>query len=217
MPTSELSTPRRPRLVFSDVDETLITCKSLLDFLGYYLAGRYGPEGASRAARIREDLHAQVTAGLPRADANRAYYRAWRGEPVAAVEEWARRWFAERSAAEGFYVREVAAQLRGHRAEGASIVLVSGSFRPLLDPLAEAVGAGHVLCARLERCGRFYTGALLGAPVIGDEKRRLVRELLARHPHIDPADCYGYGDDPSDLPMLSEVGHAVMVGASSHG
>ncbi|AZM55307.1 hypothetical protein DMA15_24340 [Streptomyces sp. WAC 01529] len=213
MPTSE----RPTRLVFSDVDETLITCKSLLDFLGHYLAGRYGAEGERRAAGIREDLRARVAAGLPRAEANRAYYRAWRGEPVAAVEEWARSWFAERSAAEGFYVRQVAAELRRHRAEGASIALVSGSFRPLLTPLAEAVGAEHVLCARLERCGRVYTGALLGAPVIGDEKRRLVRELLDRYAHIDPADCYGYGDDPTDLPMLSEVGHAVLVGAPSSG
>ncbi|MGW0531816.1 HAD family hydrolase [Streptomyces sp. NPDC003032] len=215
MPTSERRT--RPRLVFSDVDETLITCKSLFDFLGYYLAGRYGSEGALRAAHVREDLGARTAAGLPRSEANRAYYRAWRGEPVAAVEEWAGRWFTERSAAEGFYVRGVAAELRGHRAEGASIALVSGSFRPLLEPLAEAVGAEHVLCARLERCGRVYTGALLGAPVIGDEKRRLVRELLTRYEHIDPADCYGYGDDPSDLPMLSEVGHAVMVGAAARG
>ncbi|MEU1027028.1 HAD-IB family hydrolase [Streptomyces sp. NPDC005904] len=206
MPRSE-----RPRLVFSDVDETLITGKSLFDFHAYYARGRHGAEGALRAARLREDLLARSAAGLPRAQANRAYYRAWRGEPVAAVEEWARRWFAERSAAEGFYVRHVVAELRRHRAEGATIALVSGSFRPLLEPLAEAVGAEHVLCARPERCGRVYTGALLGAPVIGDEKRRLVRELLSRHAHIDPADCYGYGDDVSDLPMLSEVGHAVLV------
>ncbi|MFI2615907.1 HAD family hydrolase [Streptomyces sp. NPDC018584] len=215
MPKSD--SVRRPRLVFTDVDETLITCKSLFDFLDYYAAGRYGAEGARRAARVREDLRAKTTAGLPREEANRAYYRAWRGQPVAAVEEWARRWFAERSSAEGFYVRRVAEELRAHRADGARIALVSGSFRPLLAPLAEAVGAEHVLCARPERCGRVYTGALLGAPVIGAEKRRLVRELLARYADIDPADCYGYGDDPSDLPMLAEVGHAVRVGALARG
>ncbi|MFP3991430.1 HAD-IB family hydrolase [Streptomyces sp. E11-3] len=210
-----MSTPERPRLVFSDVDETLISCKSLLDFLGYYFEGRYGADGALRAARVCAELHAKVAAGLPRAEANRAYYREWRGEPVAAVEEWARRWFSERSAAEGFYVRGVAAELRGHRADGAVIALVSGSFRPLLDPIAEAVGAEHVLCTRLERCGRVFTGGLVGAPVIGDEKRRLVRELLSRYAHIDPADCFGYGDDPSDLPMLLEVGHPVLVGQAS--
>ncbi|MFF8654909.1 HAD family hydrolase [Streptomyces huasconensis] len=207
----------RPRLVFTDVDQTLITCKSLFEFLDYYAAGRYGAEGARRAAAVREDLCARTAAGLPREEANRVYYRAWRREPVAAVEEWARRWFAERSADKGFYVRRVAEELRAHRSQGASIALVSGSFRPLLEPLAEAVGAAHVLCARLERCGRVYTGALVGAPVIGDEKRRLVRELLARYAHIDPADCYGYGDDASDLPMLGEVGHAVRVGALAGG
>ncbi len=29
---------------------------------------------------------------------------------------------------------------------------------------------------------------------------------------VGPADCFAYGDDLSDLPMLLEVGHPVVVG-----
>lgn len=203
------------RLVFCDVDETLVRCKSLVDFLGFYFEGRYGPEGTRRADGVIRDLSARAALGIPREQLNREYYRTWRGQPLGEVEAWGRHWFAERSTAADFYASGTADALRRHRRDGAVIVLVSGSLPALLDPIAQAVGAGHVLCCRQQRCGRVLTGELLGPPVIGEEKARLVRHLLARYPRVDPADCFGYGDDPSDLPMLGEVGHPVMVTATA--
>ncbi len=204
--------PGPTRLVFCDVDETLIRCKSACDFLHFYFAGRFGPDGALRAAEITASLTAQAAQGVPREKLNAVYHRAWRGRPVAEVEDWARRWYATRSSAEDFYLPATLAALRAHRAAGAGIVLVSGAFPAVLVPIGEAVGARHVLGARLERCGRMLTGGLIGPPVIGEAKLSLVEKLLADHPHIDPADCWAYGDHPSDLPMLRAVGHAVMVG-----
>ncbi|MFJ2829030.1 HAD family hydrolase [Streptomyces sp. NPDC087263] len=197
--------------MFCDVDDTLIRCTSPADFLRYYLAGRHGPEGARQAEEFLVDLYGRVARGLPREEANREYHRAWRGRSVVELETWARRWYAERSKAADFYIAATAAELRRHRAEGAAVALVSGTFPPLLGPVAEEVGARFVLSARLERCGRVLTGGLIGPPAIGEGKRTLARELLARHPHIDPADCHAYGDHPSDLPMLRTVGHPVMV------
>src|SRR4051812_47248138 len=92
------------RLVFSDVDETLIDCKSMFDFLGFYLGGRYGPRGARRARMVREELAARTAAGMPREEANRSYYRVWAGEPAGLVAEFGRRWFTERSRVAGFYI-----------------------------------------------------------------------------------------------------------------
>ncbi|MFI2076338.1 MULTISPECIES: HAD family hydrolase [Streptomyces] len=206
---------RPERLVFCDVDETLITCKSPFEFLRFYLEGRYGAEGARRAGELRERLVAETAAGVSREEANRVYYRAWRGEPAAEVEAWGRRWLSERLTDGNFFVAGTLVRLDRHRAEGAAVVLVSGSIPALLAPLAETVGARHVLCARMERCGRVFTGRLLGEPVIGEGKRTVVRQLLARYPDIDPADCFGYGDHISDLPMLMEVGHRVAVGEFS--
>lgn len=57
-------TPRR--LVFSDVDETLISGKSLFDFLDFYFAARHGTDGALHAAGTRRRIAALV-AGAPRA------------------------------------------------------------------------------------------------------------------------------------------------------
>ncbi|MGW8948773.1 HAD family hydrolase [Streptomyces sp. NPDC055709] len=205
---------RPARLVFSDVDETLISGKSLFDFLDFYFAERHGTEGVRHAAGTRRRIAALMAEGSPRDAGNRAYYEAWRGEPLDVVTDWGVRWFAARSGKAGFYVPSVLAALRGHREDGDGIVLVSGSFAALVDPIAADVGARHVLCTRPEVRDGVFTGAVAGEPCIGEGKRRAVRDLAGTYPYISLADCYGYGDHVSDLPMLAEVGHPVAVGGS---
>ncbi|MFJ9772041.1 HAD family hydrolase [Kitasatospora sp. NPDC101157] len=200
------------RLAFSDLDETLIDCKSMFDFLDFYLGGRYGPSGVRRAARVRAELVALAAAGTPREQANRAYYRVWAGEREESVGVAGREWFAQRSRVAGFYIAATREALTRHRVAGDPVALVSGSFPALVEPVARDIGAAHVLCSRPEVRRGVFTGELVGEPVIGEEKRRAVRALLRAYPHIDPADCYGYGDHVSDLPMLTEVGHPVVVG-----
>jgi HAD superfamily hydrolase (TIGR01490 family) len=212
MPDTPGPTPRR--LVFSDVDETLLSGKSLLDFLDFYFAGRYGADGARHAAETRRRIAALVAEGSPREVGNRAYYEAWRGERLDAVTQWGTRWFARKSRTPGFYVPAVRAALREHRMAADHLVLVSGSFPAVVDPIAADVGARHVLCTRPEAQDGVLTGAVAGEPCIGEGKRRAVRELAKGYPDISLSDCFGYGDHASDLPMLTEVGHPVVVGRS---
>ncbi|MFE7524852.1 HAD family hydrolase [Kitasatospora sp. NPDC057542] len=200
------------RLVFTDVDETLINCRSMFDFLDYYMTGRHGAAGTSRARQLRESLLVQASQGIPREETNRAYFRAWAGERAEDVARWGERWFAERSADGSFYLASTRKALVRHQAGGAAIVLVSGSFPALLDPIARDVRADHVLCTRPEEFDGELTGGLLGDPLVGSGKAEAVRSTIAGYPHLDPADCYGYGDHISDLPMLSAVGHPVVVG-----
>ncbi|MDT0320779.1 HAD family hydrolase [Streptomyces millisiae] len=195
---------QRPYLVFCDVDETLISTKSMFDFLAFHT-----PPGVYR--RVAGELRSMADRGVPRTEVNRAYYRAYRGAPVAEIREAGRRWYADRAAREGFYLADTLRALREHRRAGAALVLVSGSFDACLDPIAEAVDASHVLCTRpLTARGR-YTGEI-ETPMIGEHKEAAVQRLLDEHSTVDPADCYAYGDHPSDLPMLDLVGHPVAVG-----
>ncbi|MDH2387383.1 HAD-IB family hydrolase [Streptomyces sp. HNM0663] len=200
--------------MFSDVDETLLNGKSLFDFLDFYFTGRYGADGARHAAGTRRRIGALVAAGSPREVGNRVYYEAWRGERLDAVTDWGTRWFARRSGMPGFYVPAVRAALREHQNAGDHVVLVSGSLPAVLDPVAVDAGARHVLCTRPEVRDGVLTGAVVGEPCIGEGKRRAVRGLAERYPGISLSDCYGYGDHSSDLPMLTEVGHPVVVGGS---
>ncbi|MCW2137819.1 HAD family hydrolase [Actinoplanes cyaneus] len=204
--------PPPRRLVFSDVDETLIRQKSMFGFLDYYFARRDGPAGERHATAVRRDLEDLVGAGAPRELANRRYYRAWAGQHSDEVHRWGRRWYAEQAASPDFFVTATVAALTRHRARGEPILLVSGSFPAVLAPLAEAVGASGLVCTRQEVSGGRFTGEILGDPVIGEGKRAAVRDVLARYPSVDPRECFGYGDHVSDLPMLEQVGNPVVVG-----
>jgi HAD superfamily hydrolase (TIGR01490 family) len=201
----------RPYLVFCDVDETLIATKSMFDFLEYYLARTRGAPGAEAYRRVADRLKDMARDGSPRAEVNRAYYRAYRGEAVEAVERAGAEWFRERSTADGFFIGATVRALAAHRAAGARLTLVSGSFEACLAPVARAVGADQLLCTQPLAERGMYTGEV-AEPVIGEGKRTAVRRVLRARPEVSPADCYAYGDHLSDLPMLDCVGHPVAVG-----
>ncbi|MFB6806822.1 HAD family hydrolase [Streptomyces sp. NPDC056387] len=210
--TARLPEPGRPRIVFSDVDETLITVKSMFDFLHYQLVRRHGAAGEEEYERIMAVIRRRAGDGTPREDINRFYYSHYAGESVDTVRRLADDWFTERTAStRGFYIDSTREALREHRAAGASLVLVSGSFPPLLEPLAHELGADAVLCTRPLSADGVYTGEV-ATPVIGEGKRAAVLAHLASRPDVDPRDCHAYGDHVSDLPMLELVGHPVVVG-----
>lgn len=157
-------------------------------------------------------VRTRAAGGVPRADINRFYYSHYAGESVATISRLADDWFAERGAAtRGFYIESTRRALADHRAAGAGVVLVSGSFPALLEPLAREVGAEAILCTRPLAADGRYTGEV-ATPVIGEGKRAAVSGQLAARPEVDPRDCYAYGDHVSDLPMLELVGHPVVVG-----
>ncbi|MFC1410903.1 HAD family hydrolase [Streptacidiphilus sp. N1-12] len=199
-------------LVFSDVDETLISLKSMFDFLRFSLVRQHGAAGEQRFAEHRRGFADAAAAGVPREKLNRDFYRLFAGQQQAEVETAGEAWYAERSASAGFFVESTVAALAGHRAAGCPVVLVSGSFAPVLAPIARQVRAEAVLSTELVvRSGR-YTGEVV-QPMIGQAKRAAVRRVLAERPDVRAEDCFAYGDHPSDIPMLDCVGRPVAVGS----
>ncbi|MFF0478731.1 HAD family hydrolase [Streptomyces sp. NPDC004284] len=201
----------RPRIAaaFFDVDETLITVKSMFGFLAFHLRAQgLGPDAYDRAEKELKDLAAQ---GVPREETNRLYYRHFAGHQAADVAQEGRRWFARELARDGFFHPRTLHHLRAHHAEGTVISLVSGSFPACLDPIAAHVGAHRVLCTRPRIENGVYTGELDGEPVIGEGKARAVRRAQAEL-GIDADACVAYGDHGSDLPMLLTARRRIVVG-----
>ncbi|WP_345634719.1 HAD family hydrolase [Streptomyces thinghirensis] len=190
-------------LAFFDVDETVIAEKSLVDFWGHWQAA-HPPLGAdmtgppASAVRTREAL-------------NRAYYRRYAGVPLSALEAAGRRWYDGYRRGGAAFVLPVLDAVTAHRAAGREVVLVSGSMRPLLAPLAEELGASAVLCTELlVRADGVLTGEV-SRPMIGEAKAQAALRLM-RERGADPGDCFAYGDHESDLALLSAVGAPVVVG-----
>ena len=196
-----------PDAAFFDVDETLISIKSMFRFLEFYLAHR--GEGPETYRRLRDELNAMAAAGRPREQVNRAYYRCYRGESAKTLTQVGADWIAEEMRRPGLLL-DAATEHAGFRAVGTPTVLVSGSFFACLDPIADLLGASEAYGTPV----LIRRGALTGAvaePMIGTAKARKVGEISAKRGYRLPR-CIAYGDHPSDLPMLNAVGDAVVVG-----
>lgn len=194
-----------PRAVaFFDVDETLVSVRTLESFLLYYRA--LVPSMISQD-ELRE-LAAKVVQ-LDRTEFNRLYFGIWAGQPAEQVREAGRRWYAEASAHEGFYRPNVLQRLREHQDAGDHVVLVSGSFAAPLEPLAADLAVERLYCTELEVLDGRFTGAISQA-MIGDDKSRVVEGYLAS---VGDAASWGYGDHSSDLSLLERVSNPVVVGS----
>ena len=193
---------------FFDVDGTIINTRSVLSFMEFLRTEV--PLRGVEFEQYRGALRERVVAGVPREELNRFYYTLYRGFSVNQIAELGQRWFAQAGEQPGFYNHDAITALAHHRYLGASVVLVSGSFPALLDPLSRHIGADAVLCTRLEIEAGHYTGALLGVACIGQGKVQPMLEYAASA-CIDLDACYAYGDDASDLPMMNLVGNPVML------
>ncbi|MET9347278.1 HAD family hydrolase [Streptomyces termitum] len=197
-----------PAVAFFDVDETLISVKSMFRFLDFYLAAK--GEGPATYRRLAGELSHMAAMGVAREDVNRAYYRFYAGESERDLTRWGARWFAQESRREDFWLPDSVAEHARLRERGTRTVLVSGSFFACLDPIAEELGATDALGAPvLVHHGRL-TGEI-AEPVIGEGKVRAARAWLAGR-GVPAERCAAYGDHTSDLPLLLAMGEPVVVG-----
>lgn len=194
---------------FFDVDETLLSGKSMFDFLDHYLRARGEPSSAYD--RITADLRRMAADGSSRAQVNRAYYRLYRGEPYEALAREGTRWFKANRGRPGFFLPASVRALRRHRAEGTRTILLSGSFFACLDAIADELGADEVHGTRpVVQQGRL-TGEV-ERPMIGTAKGTAARELAVAR-GLCLRCSHAYGDHSSDLPLLEAVGHPHVVGS----
>ena len=209
MPATSAATTRAPGAAFFDVDETVIRVKSMFEFLRFWLA-RHGDDGRAYAAAHAE-LRTIAEAGMHRSHVNRAYYRNFAGVAEDEVVEAGADWYAEYRLEPDAFVTATLATVDEHRRAGDTVVFVSGSFRPVVGPLADDLGAEVILCSEptVGPDGR-YTGEVR-VPMIGDNKGRAVVATIAAR-GLRAEACASYADHATDLEMLTAVGHPAVVG-----
>lgn len=197
------------RAAFFDVDETVISAKSMFVFLRYWMEHRDSGSGAYQKAVA--DIRAKVESGAHRTEINRMYYRFFAGVLYTDLLTAGRDWYREYRESPTAFVGSTMSAIDRHQARGDLIVLVSGSFRACLEPLAMEFLADRVVCTEpiVDDDGRL-TGEVV-RPMIGTNKALGVAETVGALKLI-PEDCFGYGDHYSDLQMLLQVGHPTVVG-----
>lgn len=97
-----------------------------------------------------------------------------------------------------------------HHDKGHLVVVASSSWRGVVGPLAERLGADHVIATDYaEESGRF-TGDLLGAWLFGPSKADAVRAFADEH-NVHLNDSYAYSDAWFDRFLLETVGYPRAV------
>ncbi len=92
---------------------------------------------------------------------------------------------------------------------GDKVVFVTGSWRPCVEPIARDLHADAVYCCEVGVEADKLTGAV--SHILVAEGKAEVARNFASQGGIALENCYAYGNDWSDAPMLAAVGHPVAV------
>ena len=202
------------RFAFFDVDETLIELKSMFSFRAYYFRWLWGESrGGVEEDRVAQEIRDQVEKGADRSSINRLFYRIFMGHRQQDFRAAAHAWHQHVRSRPDFFVAPVLSELRKHQTNGTDVVFVSGSCTEILAPLADELQVKYMLANRMCVVDGCFTGEILSPQTIGEGKRVAINAFLADG-DFDPAECFGYGDHLSDLPLLEAVGRPSVVARS---
>jgi HAD superfamily hydrolase (TIGR01490 family) len=200
---------------FFDVDETIISIKSMFSFLKFFLlqeAKWFKPLGYLKFFFIYYKLKFLSKCGKPREVINALYYKEYKGKIAQFVHSCAELWYTDNCRNNPhFYNQKVIDEIHHHKINNAKIILVSGSFEACLLPIAKDLNCDAILATNLEAIEGRYTGNILGIQMIGNGKAEAIKQYLENYKFITTAACYAYGDHISDLSFLKLVGHPVAV------
>lgn len=200
----------QPDVVFFDCDHTVIdtdcewTWKNMLADMGRV------PEDHRTKQQHYIDLHARGE--TPAEEYLEFILREFVGQTPDEMQALARKNYEN-------YVRDkifpgALKEIKMHREHGTPVVLLSGSTRVMVTPIAEAMGFSDVACTELELVDGKYTGGIIGHFCIRDGKLKRGIEYCEEHA-MDFGSAIYYGDSISDIQIFEEVGHPIVVNPNS--
>ncbi|SDZ91292.1 HAD-superfamily subfamily IB hydrolase, TIGR01490 [Bowdeniella nasicola] len=193
---------------FFDLDKTVLAKSATLALFRPLLAA-----GLLSHADVARSAHAQLTYHFLDADHDRSERVRERlsalvtGWDVAAFQQVVRDSLATRIEPEVF--GEALDAIAAHHAAGHDVVIVSASVEAIVAPIAQMLGADHVVASTLEVIDGRYTG-VISDYVYGPAKAEAMARLAERY-GWDLSQSWAYSDSITDAPMLQAVGHPVAV------
>jgi HAD superfamily hydrolase (TIGR01490 family) len=203
-----MADPAAPTAAFFDLDKTVIAKSSALAFSKPFQAGGL----ISRRAVLRS-AYAQFVFLTGGADHDQM--EKMRGFMSQLVAGWdvatVREIVAEtlHHVVDPLVYDEAVHLIEDHHLAGHDVVIVSSSGSDVVEPIGAMLGADRVVATRLEIVDGQYTGEI-EYYAYAAEKAAAIR-ALADECGYDLAECYGYSDSATDLPMLEAVGHPHAV------
>lgn len=183
---------------FFDFDDTLAKGDSIFPFLLYCIKRGYAPKTQLfKAASGFLRWKIQPSSGRAVKEWTLSFIK---GRTVEEMDELARDFF--RDVQQKAFFEVAAPELFRLRELGTKIIIVSASSDLYMKVLPEFLPVDAVISTTCEVSDGKYTGKI-GKNCKGEEKVRRIHEWLeAQGLCIDKEKSHGYGDSPSDAPML---------------
>ncbi len=105
--------------------------------------------------------------------------------------------------------------IHAHRAEGRTVILMSGSLSFLVQPFHEHFQTDMMVAHELEVVDGRFTGKRIGLHPFAENKATLAQQLVTEH-GFDLSDSYAYGNHHTDAYKLELFGHPVAVNPDRH-
>ncbi len=184
-----------------DLDGTIIRLSSEQVFLEYLL--NHGEIPIPNLLAWTANL--LKVKSLSAAKSNKVYLR---GLDAAHLYRIAERCFVETLRAS--IAPHIAALIRTHRAEGRTVVLMSGSLSFLVRLFHEHFQTDMMIAHTLEVADGRFTGDRVGLHPFAENKATLANALATEH-RFDLSRSYAYGNHHTDADKLGLFGHPVAV------
>jgi len=204
-----LSTPKRNKAAFYDLDGTLLSCNLVTTYAYYARNDRSIFKSLYRITKVA--LSVPWLFGLDlysRTLFNVFFFKAYRGMHKDRLVGLADDLF-EVTLQPSIYPR-AKELIDKTREEGYRNVLVTGALDFTVRPIALHFGMDEVICNRLEFKNHIATGRVLQPLIAENVKAEIIREY-AEQEQIDLSQSCAFSDSTSDLPMLKVTGHPVAT------
>ncbi|WP_158047516.1 HAD-IB family hydrolase [Skermanella pratensis] len=197
----------RQGIAFFDFDGTLVRGDSLLPFLSQIVGSRRARLSLARAVHGAIQLHAtrrQLGDDIRTSTKAILLRQTLAGVPVAEAAA-----AAERLAGWTRWNRPVLDALKAHQDAGRRIVVATGALDLYMPVLLRGLGIDDLLATGLEEIDGVLTGHMKGGNCVRAMKAQRVSAYL--HHHGPFGETWGYGNRPSDVPMLALLRNKVIV------
>lgn len=198
----------RPAAAFFDLDKTIIATSSTSAFSRPFFAGGLISRRAMLRSAYAHFLYMVGGADADQTERMRAVLSTlaagWDVEQVSQIVEE-----TLHDLIDPYVYAEAVDLIAQHHAAGREVVIVSASGQEVVEPIAAALGADHVIATRMHVEDGRYTGEI-DFYAYGDNKASAMVQLATVH-NYDLEACYAYSDSITDAPMLSTVGHGFVV------
>lgn len=203
------------KVAFFDIDGTLTDDRTWKGFLDYFQTHRLRRLTHVLFLGLHYPLYflhriGWISAGRFRGTwaADMAWYvRGYSLQKAQTVWDWSVERFLNQH-----WRPDTRIMLNQHKQAGEQVILVSSGPEPLIQRIAQELGADHAIGTTLEIKNGRFTGRSL-PPVCIDEFKAIKakRYLKTEGIYVDLAASYAYADSITDLHLLEMVGNPIAV------